>query len=197
MRFTGRREDARLLTGRGRFTADRDLPGQVHGHFLRADRAHAEIAALRTERARAGAGVLAVFTGADLAHFGQPAPLVRYPGRDGMKLIDPRRDALATTRVRHVGEEIALVVAESAAAAQDAAEMIEIDYRDLPALVELDDARAPGAPLIHDAAPGNLAFDFEYGSAAATAEAFAKASHVARVTLDSQRLVGNPMEPKS
>ena len=197
MTFTGRREDARLLTGRGQFTADRKLPGQAYGYFLRSDHAHAEIVSIATEEALASGGALAVFTAADLTHFGDPASLVRYPGRGGMKLIDPHRDILARRRVRHVGEEIALVVGETPAAAQDASEKIVVEYRELPVVVAVEDARAPGAPLIHDEAPGNLAFDYEYGNEAAVAEAFAKAKHVARVALDSQRLVGNPMEPKS
>jgi carbon-monoxide dehydrogenase large subunit len=114
-----------------------------------------------------------------------------------MKLLEPHRDALAVARVRHVGQEVALVVADSPAAAQDAAEKIEIEYRELPVLVEVDDALAPGALQLHDGIPGNLAFDFEYGDEAKVDAAFAKAGHITRVTLESQRLVGNPMEPKA
>jgi carbon-monoxide dehydrogenase large subunit len=197
MTFSGRREDPRLLTGHGRFAADWQLPGELHGHFLRSDRAHAEIVSLDDRRARAAPGVVAVFTGKDTAHFGHAPPLVRYPGRGGMKLVDPHRAVLARGRVRHVGEEVALVVARSAAEAQDSAERIEIEYRDLPAVVEVDDARAPGAPQLHPEAAGNLAFDYEYGDAAAVEKAFARAKHVTRIALESQRMVGNPMEPKS
>ncbi len=197
--FRGRREDQRLVTGQGRFTGDWNLPGQLHGHFLRADRAHAEIVSLDVKAARAAPGVKAVLTGDDVrkAGFKQEPPLVRYPGRGGMKLLDPHRDALAVGRVRHVGQEVALVVADSPAAAQDAAEKIEIEYRDLPAIVEVDDALAPGALQLHDGIPGNVAFDFEYGDEAKVQAAFAQAAHVTRVTLESKRLVGNPMEPKS
>ena len=144
--FRGRREDQRLITGQGRFTSDWNLPGQLHGHFLRSDRAHAEIVSLDVSAARAAPGVKAVLTGDDVrrAGFKQEPPLVRYPGRGGMKLLEPHRDALAVGRVRHVGQEVALVVADSPAAAQDAAEKIEIEYRDVPAIVEVDDALAWG-----------------------------------------------------
>ncbi len=197
--FKGRREDQRLITGQGRFTGDWNLPGQLYGHFLRADRAHAEIVSLDAKAARAAPGVRAVLTGEDVrkAGFKEAPPLVRFPGRGGMKLLEPHRDALAVGRVRHVGQEVALVVADSPAAAQDAAEMIEIEYRDLPVLVEVDDALAPGALQLHDGISGNVAFDFEYGDEAKVEAAFANAAHVTRVTLESKRLVGNPMEPKA
>jgi carbon-monoxide dehydrogenase large subunit len=195
--FTGRREDARLLTGAGRFAADWNLPGQLHACFVRAERAHADIVSVDTAAAARTPGVVAVFAGDDVAHFGAATPLVRYPGRGGMTLQHPHRPVLARGRVRHVGEEIALVVAETAAAAQDGAERVAVAYRERPVVVDAADALAAGAPLVHDAVAGNLAFDYEYGNEAATAAAFAAAAHVARVTLESQRLVGNPMEPKS
>jgi len=197
--FKGRREDHRLITGQGRFTADWNLPGQLYGHFLRADRAHAEIVSLDVKAARAAPGVKAVLTGEDVrkAGFKEAPPLVKFPGRGGMKLLEPHRDVLAVGRVRHVGQEVALVVADSPAAAQDAAEKIEIEYRELPVLVEVDDALAPGALQLYDEIPGNLAFDFEYGDAAKVQAAFGEAAHVTRIALESQRLVGNPMEPKS
>ena len=197
--FRGRREDQRLITGQGRFAADWNLPGQLYGHFLRADRAHAEIVSLDVKAARAAPGVRAVFTGEDVrkAGFKQEPPLVRYPGRGGMKLLEPHRDALAVGRVRHVGQEVALVVADSPAAAQDAAERIGIEYRELPVIVEVDDALAPGALQLHENIPGNVAFDFEYGDEARVQAAFAQAAHVTRVTLEARRLAGNPMEPKS
>ena len=195
--FTGRREDARLLTGQGRYTADWNLAGQLYGYFLRSDRAHAEIALLSTEEAMKGEGVVAIFTGKDTADFNTPPPMVKAPGRGGTALKVPERPILARERVRYVGQEIALVVASSAMAAQDAAERIEIEYRDLPAVVDEEQALEPGAPLLHEDVPGNLAFDFEYGNEAATAEAFARAAHVTRLTLDSTRISGNPMEPKA
>jgi aerobic carbon-monoxide dehydrogenase large subunit len=197
--FKGRREDFRLVTGQGRYTSDWSLPNQAYGHFLRADRAHAEIRSIDIAEAHAMPGVLAVLTGDDIAKAGykSPPPMVQYPGKAGMKLRHPARPVLARGRVRHVGEEVALVVAETAAQAQDAAEAIMVDYRDLPSVVDAADAVKDGAPLLHDDVPGNVAFDYEYGDAAKTKAAFAGAVHVVKLTLDAQRIVGNPMEPKA
>jgi len=117
-RFTGRREDDRLLTGQGRYTADWSLPGQLYGYFLRSDHAHALIKRINTAAARSSEGVKAVFTGDDMKHYKTPPPQVKYP------IKVPRRDILARERVRYVGQEIALVVAGSPALAQDAAEKI-------------------------------------------------------------------------
>ena len=190
-RFTGRREDDRLLTGQGRYTADWTLPGQLYGCFLRSDRAHAEIVSLKKP---AGA---TVFTGEDTKHLKTPPPMVRYPGRGGSAIKVPHRDILARGRVRYVGQEVALVVAESPQAAQDAAEAIEVEYRDLDAVVDAAAALAPDAPQLHDDVPGNLAFDYEYGNEQAAAEALKGAAHVTRLTLDSTRVSGTPMEPKA
>ena len=195
--FKGRREDDRLLKGEGRFTADWDLPGQLYGHFLRSDRAHAELVSLNKEAAMKLPGVKAIFTGQDTAHFKTPPPALKAAGRGGSLLKVPHRDILARRRVRYVGQEIALVVATSAAAAQDAAERIEIEYRDLPAVADPYDALAAGAPQLHEDIPGNLAFEYVYGDEAATHAAFARAAHVTKLVLESTRLSGNPMEPKA
>ncbi|HEV3009660.1 MAG TPA: xanthine dehydrogenase family protein molybdopterin-binding subunit, partial [Burkholderiales bacterium] len=195
--FKGRREDDRLLTGSGRYTADWNLPGQLYGCFLRSDRAHAEIVSLDIAKALKGPGVVAVFVGEDTAEFKTPPPMVTYPGKGGAMIKVPHRDVIARKRVRHVGQEVALVVASSAAAAQDAAEAIEIEYRDLPAVVDAEAALEPGAPQLHDEIPGNLCFDYEYGDEKATEEAFARAAHVTRLKLDSTRVSGTPMEPKA
>jgi aerobic carbon-monoxide dehydrogenase large subunit len=197
--FKGRREDLRLLTGRGRYTADWNLPGQAYGHFLRSDRAHAEIAAIDTGAASASPGVLGVFHGKHLveAGFKSPRPILHFKGKDGSVLKVPHRHALAHQRVRFVGEPVALVVAETEAAAQDAAELIAVDYRDLPAVIDAAAALAPRASLLHVDVPGNLAVDYEYGSRAPVDDAFVRASKVVRVTLEAQRIAGNPMEPRS
>jgi aerobic carbon-monoxide dehydrogenase large subunit len=197
--FNGRREDYRLVTGHGKYASDWNLPGQVHGAFLRSDRAHAEILSIATQRALAMPGVVAVFTGEDLGKHDLKVapPLVRFPGRGGVMLKVPHRDVLAKDRVRFVGQEVALIVAETEVAAQDAAESIEVDYRDLPLVIDSEAALAPGAPQLHADIPGNLCFDFEYGDEAKTNEAFARAAHVTRLTLESQRMAGNPMEPKA
>ncbi len=193
--FKGRREDDRLLTGRGRYTADWNLPGQLHGCFLRSDRAHAEIVSIKTDPGFPG--VKAIFAGKDVAHFKTPPPMVRYPGKGGVMIKVPPRDILAQDRVRYVGQEVALVVATSAAAAQDAAEAIDIEYRELPTVIDAEAALQPGAPQLHESVPGNLCFDYEYGDEKATDEAFARAAHVTRIKLDSTRVSGTPMEPKA
>ena len=197
--FKGRREDPRLVTGQGKYTSDWNLPGQLYASFLRSDRAHAEIASIDTREAAKSPGVVAVFTGADTAKAGfKSTPnIARYPGRGGAGIKVPHRDGLANGRVRFVGQEVALVVADSAAAAQDAAERIEVDYRDLPVVVDAQAALSAGAEQLYPDIPGNLCFDYEYGDEAKTAAAFARAAHVTRVELDSQRMVGNPMEPKA
>ncbi|MBX9740369.1 MAG: xanthine dehydrogenase family protein molybdopterin-binding subunit [Beijerinckiaceae bacterium] len=197
--FEGRREDLRLITGKGLYAADRRLEGEVHGHFLRADRAHAEILAIDLDAALAAPGVLAILTGQDAraAGFGSPSPLAAYPGRGGVKIKVPRRQVLAEDRVRYVGQEVAFVVAETPEQAQEAAELIAIEYRDLPALVDAEAALAPSAERIYAEFESNLSFDYEYGDEAATEAAMKAATHVTRLTLDVPRLVANPMEPKS
>src|SRR5437016_3920511 len=197
--FKGRREDFRLITGQGKYTSDWNLPGQLHGSFLRSDRAHAQIVSLDAAPALASPGAVAVFTGADTARAGfkSTPQLARYPGRGGATIKVPHRDGLANERVRFVGQEVAFVVAQTALAAQDAAEKIEVEYRDLPAVVDAQEALAQGAEQLYPEIPGNLCFDYEYGDEARTESAFAQVAHVTRIALDSKRMVGNPMEPKA
>ena len=195
--FAGRREDARLLKGEGRYTADWNFPGQLYGAFLRSDRSHAVIEKMDIGRAKTAPGVIAIFTGEDVKHFKTPPPQVKFPGRGGSAIKVPHRPTLALDRVRYVGQEVALVVATSPAAAQDALELIEVEYGELPPVVDGAAALAPDAPQLHESVPGNVAFDYEYGNEAAVNEAFAKAAHIARLTLDSTRVSGNPMEPKA
>jgi carbon-monoxide dehydrogenase large subunit len=197
--YKGRREDLRLVTGQGKYTSDWNLPGQLYGAFLRSDRAHAEIISINVGAARSSPGVVAVLTGADTARAGfKSTPnIARFPGRGGATIKVPHRDGLANGRVRFVGQEIALVVANTAHAAQDAAERIEVEYRELPVVVDAEAALASGSGQLYPDITGNLCFDYEYGDEAKTNEAFARAAHVTRVALDSQRMVGNPMEPKA
>jgi len=194
-----RREDSRLVTGPGRYTADWRLPGQLHAVFLRADRAHAEIVSLDASRALAHPGVKAVFTGEDAreAAFKSLPNIVNYPGKDGQALRKPFHPVLAMGRVRYVGEPVAMIVAETAAIAEDARELVDVEYRDLPATTSFEDATRDGAPQLHEEAPGNLAFEFESGDAKAVDDAFARAKYVSRVSVDSQRLVGNALEPRA
>ena len=196
---TVRREDARLLTGSGRYTADWNLPGQLYAYFLRSDRPHAEIVSIDPAAARARKGVRLVLTGADYAASGWKSLPggVTYDGVGGQKQKKPFWPALAHGKVHYVGQPVALVVAESAAIAQDASEDIVVEYRDLPAVVGFKAATRAGAPQLHADIPGNLAFEYESGDRAAVDAAFAGAAHISRFTLRSQRLVGNPIEPRA
>ena len=194
-----RREDLRLITGQGRYTADCNLPNQLHTVFLRADRAQAQIVRIDASKALQHPGVVAVYTAADIAEAGfksLPNP-VGFPGRGGMAMQKPFFPVLATTHVHYVGECVAMLIAETAAIAEDARDLIEVEYRDLPCVTTVNDAMKPGAPLVHADVPGNLAFDFESGDEQAVATAFAKAKFVSRVTAESQRLIGNAMEPRA
>ncbi|HEX6321335.1 MAG TPA: xanthine dehydrogenase family protein molybdopterin-binding subunit [Burkholderiales bacterium] len=188
-----------MLKGLGRYTSDWQLPRQAYGHFVRSDRAHAEILGIDASAALALPGVVAVLTGADMAAAGlKPLPAAApMKGRGGEEQRATPRPALAAGRVRCVGEAVALVVAESAAAAQDAAEAVSVDYGDLPAVVDAREALKPGAPQLHEGVPGNLVLDFAGGDEAATRAAFERAAHVVRLEAYHSRVVGNPMEPRA
>ena len=195
----GRLEDERMLRGAGRYVADWNLPGQAYGHFLRSDRPHADIVSIDACAALAIKGVIAVLTGEDVAAAGQqPMPAAApMKGRGGADQLVPPRYSLTRGRVRYVGEPIALVVAESASLAQDAAEAIALEYREHPAVVTAAASLAPGAPQLHASVPGNLVLDFAGGDEAATEAAFACAARVVRLTAYHTRVVGNPMEPRA
>src|SRR3954471_15732981 len=194
----GRLEDDRMLTGRGKYVSDWNLPGQAYGHFVRSDRAHADIVSLDAAAALAHPGVIAIFTGEDIKGALKSLPCaLPVKGRGGMELIHPGRPALAQGRVRFTGEPVALVVAESAVAAADAAELVNIEYRDRDAVVKALDAVAPGAALVHDSVPGNLVMDYESGDDAGSKAAFAKAVRTVELEVDISRVVGNPMEPRA
>src|SRR5215208_5680319 len=169
----GRLEDQRMLTGRGRYVSDWNLPGQAYAYFVRSDRAHAEILSIDKAPALESPGVIAVLTGEDIASLKSLPAALPAKGRGGSELINPGRPALAQRRVRFAGDAVALVVAESAAAAEDAAELLSVDYRDLAPVIAATDAVAPGAPLVHDSVPGNMVLDYESGNEELTAEAFA------------------------
>ena len=198
-KMAGRREDQRLLTGRGRYSSDWNLPGQLYASFRRADRAHAIIQGVDKRAAEACPGVVAVFVGRDVAAegFRIVPPSMPFPGRGGTKILAPERPLLALDRVRHVGEEVAMVIAEKPHQAADAAELIDIDYEDLPAVIGFDRALASGAPAIHAHIPGNVCFDTEYGDDAKAAAAMARAAHVISVTIESPRVAPTPMEPRA
>ena len=193
----GRLEDHRMLTGRGRYVSDWNLPGQAYAHFVRSDRAHAQIVSIDKSAALARAGVLAVFTGDDIGELKSLPAALPAKGRGGTELINPGRPALAQGRVRFAGDAVAIVVAESAALAQDAAELVAVDYRDLPAVVTAQAAVAPGAPRVHDAVPGNVVLDYEAGDEAKARAAFEAAARVVKLDVRLSRVVGNPMEPRA
>ena len=194
--FSGRREDYRLVTGQGHYTNDVNLPGQLHAAFRRSDRAHAVLRTIDKTAAERAPGVVAVLVGADLPHdaFHDLPPIVPFLGRGGQPCLVPKRPILARERVRFVGEEVALIIAETHAAAIEAAELLDVQFEDLPVVVGFDHALAPGAATVHDNIPGNVCFDFDYGDAAHAAEILAQCDHVVRVTLDSPRVAPSPME---
>lgn len=194
--FKGRREDRRLVTGQGRYTNDWNLEGQVYAAFRRSDRGHAVIKSIDTSAAAQAPGVIAVLTGRDVgdAGFKTLPPISPPPGRGGQGILVPERPVLARDRVRFVGEEVAVVVAETAAAARDAADLIDIDYEDLPVLIGFENAMATDAPAVHDNIPGNVCFDFEYGDEQRTKDAFARAAGVVTLTAESPRVAPTPLE---
>src|SRR3954452_12551678 len=194
----GRLEDDRMLTGRGKYVSDWKLAGEAYGFFLRSDRAHADIVALDAAAALAHPGVLAVISGEDIRAALKSLPCaLPVKGRGGMELIHPGRPALAQGRVRFTGETVALIVAESATAAQDAAELVNVEYRDRSAIVGAPQAVASGAPLVHDSVPGNVVMDYESGDEAGSKAAFARAARTIELEVDISRVVGNPMEPRA
>jgi carbon-monoxide dehydrogenase large subunit len=191
-------EDPALIAGEGRFADDVVPAGQTCLVFLRSPYAHARIVSIDTAAARAIPGVLAVWTGAELVAAGvQPMPLA-HPFRrpDGSPGATPPRHVLAHERVRHVGEAVAAIVAETRLAALDAADAVMVDYDDLGAVVDIAGATAPGAPALCPEAPDNIAAEMRHGDAAATAAAFAKAAHVVSVDIVNQRLAPSPIEPR-
>ncbi|HYK16051.1 MAG TPA: xanthine dehydrogenase family protein molybdopterin-binding subunit, partial [Burkholderiales bacterium] len=192
-------EDKRLITGAGKYASDWNAAGQLYGYFVRSDHAHAEIKALDTAAALKQPGVRHVFTGVDAvaAGYTKPPHSLTIPGRNGSKALAPQRPVLAHGKVRFVGEAIALVVADSAAAAQSAAEVIEIEYRDLPCVVQPEAALAAGAPQLHDDVPGNLSFEAETGNAQEVEAAFAQAAHITKLKVESTRVSPSPMEPRA
>ncbi len=190
-------EDQRLLVGQGRYAADTATPGALHAVFLRSPHAHAEIRGIDADAARAMPGVAAVLTAAEAAGLGHNPAVSEIFGADGARHIEPPRPPIATGKVRHVGEIVAMVVADTLAAALDAADAVLVDYAPLPAVVTGDAALAPGAPQIHAQAPCNLVCDWRRGDAAAVEAAFARAAHVCRMRYRGNRLVAGYLETRA
>ncbi len=194
-----RTEDPVLVQGRGRYADDVNLEGQAYAAIVRSSHAHGVIKSIDTAAAREMPGVLAVYTGADLeaAGYGTLKCIVPLKNRDGTPMKKPPRPALAIDKVRFVGDPVACVVAETAIAAKEAAEAVVLDVEPLPAVTLASEAVKPGAPLVFDEVPSNIALDYHYGDADKVREAFAKAAHVTRLALRNTRLVVNAMEPRA
>ncbi len=202
-----RKEDLRLITGKGHYAPDHVLPNMAYAALLRAPHAHARIAKIDTAAAKAAPGVVAVFTGADFTADGRKpiphkpswksAPDIILNMPEGFEVFIAPHPALVSDRVRFVGEPVAMVVAETHDAAKDAAELIEVDYEVLPAVARAADAVKPGAVAVWNERKSNISLEGEVGDKEATDAAFAKAAHVARLDTWVNRVTGTPMEPRT
>src|SRR5688572_24846940 len=192
-----RKEDQRFLTGVGQFTDDINPVNHTHAYFLRSPHAHARIRNIDTASAKAAPGVVAIFTGDDLTGVnGLPCGWL-ITGTDGKPMNEPPHPVLAKGKVRHVGDPVAMVIAQTRHQAKDAAEAIAVDYEVLPAAVNAVDALKSGAPQVHDEAPGNRCYTWAIGDKAAVDAAFAGAAHVTKLDLVNNRLVANAIEPRA
>lgn len=191
-----RKEDPRLLTGRGRYTDDMNLPGQAYAAVLRAQEPHGLIKTIDCTAARALPGVLAVLTADDMVGYGTRGCALPLKSHDGSPLPDIRNPVLATGRVRHVGEALAVVVAETEAIAFDAVELILPNIESLPAVTDAEAALTADAPQLYDD-HSNLCLDWRYGDFEAADKAFDAAAHVTRVRLENQRVVVASLEPRA
>jgi carbon-monoxide dehydrogenase large subunit len=195
-----RREDFRFIKGLGKYTDDFNLPGQLYLYVLRSPVAHAKINGIDTGAAKSAPGVAAVFTGADIDASGAGGLPCGWlvTGRDGQPMKEPKHPILATGKVRHVGDPIAAVVADTLSHARDAAELITLDLEEMPAHVDMKKATTVGGALpVHDEAVDNICFDWELGDKAATDAAFSRAAHVTKIDLINNRLVPNAIEPRA
>ena len=192
-------EDKRFLTGLGNYTDDIKMPGMTHAYILRSPYAHAKVNSIDTAAAKAHPGVLAVFVGADIDEAVAGVPCgwqVDFKNGDTMK--EPPHPLLVRNKVRHVGDGVAMIVAEDRATARDAADLIEVDYDVLEAVACPKKATEAGAPLVHEDAPNNLCFDWELGNPKEeVAAALAGAAHVTELSLVNQKVVPNAIEPRS
>ncbi len=194
-----RKEDQRFITGNGNYLDDINKAGQAYGHFLRSPYAHAKIKNIDLTAARAAPGVIDIFVGADMAADEVGGLICGWgiSSKDGSPHVAPPHPCLAMGSVKHVGDQVAFVVAESVQEAKDAAELIEVDYEELPSVTDVRKAGVAGAAQVHDEAPGNQCYDWEIGDKEAVDAAFANAHHVAKMDLINNRLAPNPMEPRA
>ncbi|HTP61914.1 MAG TPA: xanthine dehydrogenase family protein molybdopterin-binding subunit [Burkholderiales bacterium] len=193
-----RKEDYRFLTGVGQYTDDVDLPRQCHAAFVRSPHAHASLKKISVAKAKAAPGFIAAYTGEDFA----AAKLGGLPcgwlitDVNGQPMKEPPHPCLAQGKVRYVGDQVAIVIAETQAQARDAAELVEVDYEVLPAVVDGAKARAKGAPQLHDVAPDNTCYVWAIGDKGVADAAFAKAAHVTKLEFINNRLIPNAIEPR-
>jgi carbon-monoxide dehydrogenase large subunit len=194
-----RKEDKRFITGKGRYTDDIRMENQAYAAFVRSPHAHARVTGIDRAAAEAMEGVIAVLTGPELVadKIGNLICGWAVTSKDGSGMKMGPWSALATDKVRYAGDAVAVVIAETPAAARLAAEAVAVDYAELPAVVFADRALDPGAPQVHDVAPGNLIYDWEIGDAGATDAAIKGAHHVTRMEITNNRLSPNPMEPRA
>lgn len=193
-----RREDDRLLKGEGRYTDDLHFENEVVGYAVRSPYAHAEIKSVNAAPAREADGVLLVLTADDLGGSRNELPCAgKVPGKGGKQSAAPVRRVLAAGRVRHVGEAVAFIVAETLQAAKDAADLVEVDYEPLPAVTDAKEALSEGAPLVDEDIPGNLSLDWETGDAAKVEDALRKSKHRVTLELVNNRVVPTAMEPRA
>ncbi len=193
-----RKEDGRFLTGRGNYTDDINLPGQTYASLVRSPEAHASISGIDTAGAASAPGVVAVFTGTDMAadEIGGLPCGWQIHSKDGSPMVEPPHPPLAVERVRHVGDVVAVVIAETKAAAKAAAALVDVDYESLPSAASLERAVADGAPQVWQDAPANLCFDWEIGDKAATEAAFEGADQMVALDIVNNRLIPNAIEPR-
>lgn len=191
-------EDPRLLRGQGRFVNDVNLPGQAHAVFVRSQYAHARIKSIDVEAAKQAPGVVAVLTGHDVLVDGLGMPKANMPRKrpDGKPMFAPQRPPLVTDRVRYVGDPVVMVVAETLAEAKDAAELVAIDYEELPSVTATEDTVKPGAPAVWDECPDNISNNVERGNKAATEEAIKGAARVIKRRYVISRVHAQYMEPR-
>src|SRR5215813_7806830 len=194
-----RKEDYRFLTGAGNYTDDVAMPHQTYAHFVRSPHAHAKIKRINKDKALKAPGVVAVFTGDDLAAGkvnGLPCGWL-ITDVNGQPMKEPPHPCLAQGKVRYVGDHVAIVIAESYTQARDAGELVKVDYEELPAVVRPGEARKKGAPVVHDMAPDNTCYVWGLGDKAAVDKAFAGAAHVTTLEFINNRLVPNAIEPRA
>lgn len=192
-----RQEDPVLIRGEGRYTDDVNADGQLYAHFVRSPYAHGIIRGIDTVAAAAMPGVAAIYTGHDLGQYGTLKCVFDLPGRNGTKMLMPKRPSLPTDKVRFVGDPVAIVIAKTKEQARDAAEAVVLDIETLPALTTVEVATAKGAPLLYEDAPRNIILDYHYGDSDKVAAAFAKAAHVVRLPIHNNRVVVNSLEPRA